>query len=97
MLKDNLLDILQKHQKDLQEFGVKSLAIFGSVVRDEAWADSDVDILVEFSRPVGLLAFLKLKRHLEKILGKPVDLVTSKALRPQWRERIIREAIHAVQ
>ena len=95
MLKDNLLDILQKHQKDLQEFGVKSLAIFGSVVRDEARADSDVDILVEFSRPVGLLAFLKLKRYLEKILGKPVDLVTSKALRPQWRERIIQEAIHA--
>ena len=95
MLKDNLLDILQKHQKDLQEFGVKSLAIFGSVVRDEARADSDVDILVEFSRPVGLLAFLKLKRYLEEILGKPVDLVTSKGLRPQWRERIIQEAIHA--
>ena len=57
MLRDDLLDILQKHQKDLQEFGVKSLAIFGSVVRDEARADSDVDILVEFPRPVGLLAF----------------------------------------
>ncbi len=95
MLKDNLLDILQKHQKNLQEFGVKSLAIFGSVVRDEARADSDVDILVEFSRPVGLLAFLRLKRYLEEILGKSVDLVTSKGLRPQWRERIIREAIHA--
>jgi uncharacterized protein len=95
MLKDNLLDILQQHQKDLQEFGVKSLAIFGSVVRDEARADSDVDILVEFSRPVGLLAFLRLKRYLEEILGKSVDLVTSKGLRPQWRERIIQEAIHA--
>ena len=95
MLRDDLLDILQKHQKDLQEFGVQSLALFGSVVRDEARADSDVDILVEFARPVGLLAFLRLKRYLEEILGKPVDLVTSKALRPQWRERIIREAIHA--
>jgi predicted nucleotidyltransferase len=96
MLKDNILDILQEHQKNLQEFGVKSLAIFGSVVRDEARADSDVDILVEFSRPVGLLAFLKLIWYLEKILGEPVDLVTSKGLRPQWRERIIQEAIHAV-
>lgn len=95
MLKDDLLDILQQHQKDLQEFGVQSLALFGSVVRDEARADSDVDILVEFARPVGLLAFLKLKRYLEGILGKTVDLVTSKALRPQWRERIIREAIRA--
>jgi uncharacterized protein len=71
------------------------MALFGSVVRDEARADSDVDILVEFARPVGLLAFLRLKRFLEEILGKPVDLVTSKALRPQWRERIIQEAIHA--
>jgi uncharacterized protein len=95
MLRDDLLDILQKHKKDLQEFGVKSLALFGSVVRDEARTDSDVDILVEFARPVGLLAFLRLKNYLEEILGKPVDLVTSKALRPQWRERIIREAIHA--
>jgi uncharacterized protein len=42
MLKDNLLDILQKHQKDLQEFGVQSRALFGSVVRDEARAESDV-------------------------------------------------------
>jgi predicted nucleotidyltransferase len=50
---------------------------------------------VEFVRPVGLLSFLRLKRYLEEILGKPVDLVTSKALRPQWRERIIREAIYA--
>ena len=74
---------------------MQSLALFGSVVRDEARADSDVDILVEFARPVGLLAFLRLKRYLEDILGRPVDLVTSKALRPQWRERIIREAIHA--
>jgi uncharacterized protein len=95
MLKDDLLNILQKHQKDLQEFGVQSLALFGSVVRDEARADSDVDILVEFAQPVGLLTFLRLKRYLEEILGKPVDLVTSKALRPQWRERIIQEAIHA--
>ena len=95
MLRDDLLEILQKHQKDLQEFGVQSLALFGSVVRDEARTDSDVDILVEFARPVGLLAFLRLKRYLEDILGRPVDLVTSKALRPQWRERIIREAIHA--
>lgn len=96
MLRDDLLEILQKHQKDLQEFGVQSLALFGSVVRDEARADSDVNILVEFARPVGLLAFLRLKRYLEEILGRPVDLVTSKALRPQWRERIVREAIHAV-
>lgn len=95
MLKDNLLDILQKNQKELHVFGVKSLALFGSVVRDEARDDSDVDILVEFARPVGLLAFLRLKRYLEDILERPVDLVTSKALRPQWRERIIREAIHA--
>jgi uncharacterized protein len=95
MLRDDLLDILQKHQKELKELEVQSLALFGSVIRDEARPDSDVDILVEFVRPIGMLAFLRLKQYLEDILGRRVDLVTPKALRPQWRDRIIREAIHA--
>lgn len=95
MLKDDLVDILQKHYQELRKFGVQSVALFGSVVRGEARVDSDVDILVEFARPVGLLTFLRLKRYLEDILGRQVDLATPKALRSQWRERIMREAVHA--
>jgi predicted nucleotidyltransferase len=52
MLKNDIIAILQDHQTNLKEFGVQSLSLFGSVVRDEARSDSDVDILVEFARQV---------------------------------------------
>ncbi len=91
------LEILRHHQKELQEAGVKSLKLFGSVVRGEARADSDIDILVEFSRPIGLLAFVRLKNRLAELLGRPVDLVTPEALKPQLREGILHEAQNAGQ
>jgi len=55
MRQQEALAILSTHQTALKGFGVKSLLLFGSVARDEARADSDVDLLVEFERPVGLL------------------------------------------
>jgi predicted nucleotidyltransferase len=78
---------------DLSDLGVGTLAVFGSVARDEATAASDVDLLVEFSRPVGLFEFVHLKSYLEQVLGCSVDLVTADALRPEMREQILREAI----
>lgn len=74
---------------------VHSIAIFGSVARDEARSDSDVDLLVEFSAPVGLIAFNRLRLRLEEALGAKVDLVTPAALRQSMREDILREAIRA--
>lgn len=91
------LEILRHHQKELQEAGVKSLRLFGSVVRGEARGDSDIDILVEFSKPIGLLAFLRLKNRLSELLGRPVDLVTAEALKPRLRDRILSEAQNAGQ
>jgi predicted nucleotidyltransferase len=91
------LEILRQHQKELQEAGVKSLKFFGSVVRGEAGPDSDIDILVEFSRPVGLLAFARLKNRLSELLSRPVDLVTPEALKPLLRDRILSEAQNAGQ
>jgi uncharacterized protein len=90
------LTILARHREELQAAGVKSLAVFGSLSRGEATAASDIDLLVEFSRPVGLLAFIRLRQRLTEILGRRVDLVTPKALRPAWREQILSEARHAV-
>jgi predicted nucleotidyltransferase len=58
-------------------------------------AASDVDLLIEFARPVGLLHFVRVKRHLERILGTRVDLVTRGALKPQLRDAILREAVRA--
>ena len=96
MRQREILDILARHRDELRECGVESLALFGSVSRGEETAESDVDILVEFFRPVGMLAFIRLQHRLAEILGRRVDLVTPKALRPAWRERVLREAVHAV-
>jgi predicted nucleotidyltransferase len=91
------LAILRSHQAELREAGVKSLQFFGSVVRGEARPESDIDILVEFSRPVGLLAFVRLKQRLSDLLGRPIDLVTPEALKSPLREGILNEAQNAGQ
>jgi predicted nucleotidyltransferase len=73
------------------EFGVAEIGIFGSVVHGRQDADSDIDILVEFERPVGFVRFMRLERQLAKLLGMPVDLVTKKALKPHIGKRILQE------
>nr|WP_242042155.1 nucleotidyltransferase family protein [Leptolyngbya sp. FACHB-541] len=87
--------ILANHQNTLKTFGVKSLMLFGSVARDEARTDSDIDLLVEFEYPVGLFTFVRLKRYLEKILESSVDLGTPDSIKPYLREPVFREAIRA--
>ena len=75
-------------------FGVTALALFGSVARDEAGAESDVDVLVTFDGPADFDRFMDLKFLLEEHLGVPVDLVTSHGLRPRLRPAFERDAIH---
>jgi predicted nucleotidyltransferase len=95
MRRDEILRLLHEHQTELSRFGVRSLAVFGSVARDEARPESDVDILVEFGEPVGLFEFVRLQIHLQELLGRQVDLVTRDALRPMMRDQILDEAIYA--
>jgi predicted nucleotidyltransferase len=95
MRRDEILQILAEHREELKGFGVKSLALFGSAARGETRPGSDIDVLVDFERPVGLFEFVRLKLYLEKLLGRRVDLVTLDAIRPAMRERILREAVHA--
>jgi uncharacterized protein len=97
MERHQALTILEPHREELWRFGVKSLALFGSATRGEGGPESDLDILVEFSRPVGLFAFLRLQNRLAEIMGRQVDLVTPQALKPQLRERILQEAFNAAQ
>ena len=68
------------------------MAIFGSMARDEATKDSDVDILVDFDSKKGLFGFADLKFYLEEILGRHVDLVTIRALHPALKTRILSES-----
>ncbi|MEL6553286.1 MAG: nucleotidyltransferase family protein [Cyanobacteria bacterium J06621_11] len=93
MDKQSVLTVLDAHRERLDEFAVKALFLFGSVARDEATAESDVDLLVEFERPVGLFTFLGLKDSLAELLGCSVDLGTPNSLRPYLRETVLEEAI----
>ena len=89
------LDLLSRHKPEMQRrFGVQRLALFGSRAREDAREDSDVDILVEFDGPATSARYFGLQFFLEDLLGAPVDLVTQRALRPQLRPFVEREAIH---
>lgn len=96
MDRTQIIQCLAAHKADLDRFGVRSLSLFGSFARAEQRPDSDIDILVEFERVGGLFEFVRLKNYLETTLGHPVDLVTRDALKPQLREQILRELVHAV-
>jgi predicted nucleotidyltransferase len=95
MKRDDVLAIVAAHREQLQKIGVKSLNLFGSVARDEARSDSDVDFLVEFNQPVGLFEFIEVRLYLQEILGCSVDLGTLKALKQHLREPVLKDVICA--
>ena len=75
-------------------YGVTELALFGSTVRDAAKETSDVDILVDFDGAATSDRYFGVQFYLEDLFGCPVDLVTEKALRPELRPLIEKEAVH---
>ena len=97
MKKEQAIQILQENLHELKKFHVKSVAIFGSVARDEATDQSDIDILVEFDPGaiVGLFMFINLKDYLSRILGCEVDLATPRSLRHEMKDNILKELIRA--
>lgn len=94
MKRDEVLSILAQHRMVLKDLGVKLLAIFGSVARDEARPDSDVDILVEFDGSVTFDRYMDVKFYLEDLLKTRVDLVSKRSLKPLIRSTIEQEAIY---
>ena len=95
MNRSEILNKLQAHKQTLAErFGVTGLALFGSYARDQATYGSDVDILVSFNGPATSEAYFGVQFYIEDLLGLPVDLVTDKALRPEIRPHVEREAVH---
>ena len=94
MKRDEILKTLRAHRDELRKrFGVKSLAVFGSVARGEAKPESDVDILVEFESSPGFDGYMALKFYLEDLLGRKVDLVMKSALKPWARDVVLREKV----
>jgi len=93
--REDVLARIDRAAPELRAHAVKELWLFGSAVREELKAGSDIDILVDFAAPVTLFEFARLRRRLESLLGRSVDLVTRDALKPQLREQILREAVRA--
>lgn len=94
MNRDQVLRFLSAHRPEWTErFGVRSLALFGSVARDESGPESDIDILVEFSETPGLQEYMSFKFWLEESLGRRVDLVMKGALKSWARPVVEAEAI----
>jgi predicted nucleotidyltransferase len=84
--------ILKKNIQNLKkDYNLNSMGIFGSFLKGEQNQDSDLDILVDFEKPIGLLKFIRLENDLSKILGIKVDLVMKKALKPNIGKRILEE------
>ena len=91
---EEVKNALAAHKAEIKAQGVKSLAVFGSVARGDAGPGSDVDLLVEFNRSVGLFHFIHMQEFLGDLLGgAPVDLVVRDAVYEELRDVIYGEAV----
>ncbi len=91
---EDISAVLREHQGYLDErYGVRVVGIFGSYVRGEQRAESDLDILVEVLRPISLLELVGAEIFLSEALGMKVDLVTRRSLREELRESVLREMV----
>ncbi len=87
--------ILSNNKANLKKkYYISNLGIFGSYIRGEQSENSDIDTLVEFSKPIGLFHFIRLQEYLEKILGEKVDLVSKNALKKRIAEHILKEVVY---
>lgn len=92
--KDVVLSVLKQVKPDIEaRYHINSLALFGSVARGDDNANSDVDLLVEFSSTPDLLTFIELEERLKEALGRNVDLVPRRKLRAELADSILREAV----
>ena len=77
----------------LKEAGVLKSALFGSIVRNESHIDSDIDILIETSKPVSIFVILRMEKELGLITKRKIDIVEYSAIKQSIKQNILREAI----
>ena len=94
MSRETTLQTLADHRRELEQLHVRSLALFGSIARNEADADSDLDFVVEFESPVTFDRYIELSFFLKNLFHRPIDLLTWAALTPSLRARIDEEACY---
>jgi uncharacterized protein len=95
MRRSEAIEFFQTHREDLRRLGISSLLVFGSVARDQARPESDIDLIADFERPIGYLGLAHVQHELEKLLGRNVDLATPGMIRKEFRDRIYAEAVRA--
>lgn len=93
--RDQVITKIKANRRALERYGVKSLALFGSTARDKMRKRSDVDILVQFDKSTWA-NYIGLKFYLEDLLGREVDLVTPKALKPAIKPSVEKELLYVV-
>ena len=93
--RDDVLALLKAERAAYKRHGVKSLALFGSAARNRLRKTSDVDILVQFEQPTWA-NYIGLKFYLEDLLGRDVDLVTPKGLKPTVRSSVEKDLLYVV-
>jgi predicted nucleotidyltransferase len=94
MRREEVIQKLRQHYPGLvKNYGITSLALFGSVARDEATDTSDVDVLVDFGAPPTFDQYMGLKIFLEDLLQCQVDVVTRRSLKERIRPYIEKEAV----
>ena len=94
MRRDEALRLLTEHRAELEGMGVTSLALFGSVARDEAGPNSDVDVIIDVVHPFGLFDLARVHLRLEEILDCKVDVATEGGMPPRYRRRIEEDLIY---
>ena len=93
--REKILKVLKTEFPYLNEkYGVSKIGLFGSHSRREAKKDSDIDLLVEFERPIGFFKFIELEDYLTGKLGAKVELVTDDALKPLIRPRVMEDIVY---
>jgi predicted nucleotidyltransferase len=94
MRRDQAIALIRSVVPDLRRtYGVRSLSVFGSVARDEASPDSDVDVVVDFDGPTTFDGYFGVKEALEQLLGSRVDLATTAMLKPRLKVEVEREGV----
>jgi uncharacterized protein len=87
------ISVILREQMIRSRFGIKSLALFGSVARNEATQESDLDFIVDFEGVVTFDRYMDLKIFLEDLFGKKIDLAIEGSLKPRIRQKIVEEAV----
>lgn len=89
-----VVECVNKHLAAIHQFDVRSLALFGSVARNEASSSSDLDFLVTFNGSATFDGYMNLKFFLEDLFGRSVDLVIERDLKTRIRQTVLDEAIY---